>query len=66
MNVKIGKLGMEHFPLKQSLGFENENKSIKFKVELKPNTEYEFVLGNRFRDLAGFPLEETTIKFKTK
>ena len=66
MNVKIGKLGMEHFPLKQSLGFENDNKSIKFKVELKPNTEYEFILGNRFRDQAGFPLEETTIKFKTK
>lgn len=66
MNVKVGNLGMEHFPLKQSLGFENDNKSIKFKVELKPNTEYEFILGNRFRDQAGFPLEETTIKFKTK
>lgn len=66
MNVKLGKLGMEHFPLKQNLGFNNDNKSIKFKVELKPNTEYEFVLGNRFRDKNGFPLKETTIKFKTK
>jgi hypothetical protein len=36
-------------------------------VDLKPNKEYEFILaGGNFESLEGYPLQDYTIKFKTK
>jgi len=67
VSISIGSTGKEHFPLKKLVGFVNDHKGIKLVTEMKPNTEYEFVLtGNKFKSKEGYPLKETVIKFKTK
>ncbi|MFC5871811.1 DUF4932 domain-containing protein [Chryseobacterium arachidis] len=66
-SFSMGSLGKEHFPLKKFDGYINENKGIKLQVEMKPNTEYEFVInGDKFISKDGYPLQKTIIKFKTK
>ncbi|MDF2831657.1 DUF4932 domain-containing protein [Chryseobacterium indoltheticum] len=67
VSISIGSTGKEHFPLKKLVGFVNDHKGITLLTEMKPNTEYEFVLtGNKFKSKEGYPLKETVIKFKTK
>ncbi len=67
VSISIGDSGKEHFPLKKMEGFVNDHKGIKLLTDMKPNTEYEFVLsGNKFKSKEGYPLKETVIKFKTK
>lgn len=67
VSINMGSLGEVHFPLKKFEGYVNDNKAIKILTEMKPNTEYEFILtGNKFMSKDGYPLEETVIRFKTK
>lgn len=67
VSINIGDSGKEHFPLKKLEGFVNDHKGLKLLTEMKPNTEYEFVLtDNKFKSKEGYPLKQTVIKFKTK
>ena len=67
VSINFGESGKEHFPLKKFDGYTNNNVSIKLLMDMKPNTEYEFVLtGNKFISKDGYPLNKTIIKFKTK
>lgn len=67
ISINLGDSGKEHFPLQKLEGFVNGHKGIKLLTDMKPNTEYEFVLsGNKFKSKEGYPLKETVIKFKTK
>jgi hypothetical protein len=67
VSINLGDSGKEHFPLKKFDGYVNDNKGIKLLLEMKPNTEYEFVLtGNKLMSKDGYPLQKTVIKFKTK
>ncbi|MBD3906288.1 DUF4932 domain-containing protein [Chryseobacterium sp. Ch-15] len=66
-SINMGDSGKEHFPLTKNEGFVNNHKGIKLLMELKPNTEYEFILtNNKFKSKEGYPLKEAVIKFKTK
>lgn len=66
-SINLGSTGKEHFPLIKNEGFVNNHKGIKLLTDMKPNTEYEFVLtDNKFKSKEGYPLKETVIKFKTK
>ncbi|MFT3825318.1 MAG: DUF4932 domain-containing protein [Chitinophagaceae bacterium] len=66
-SINLGKLGNDGFPIKSVIGYANNNQSLKVKVELKPDTEYEFVLtGRSFKNTGGYPLKDYTIKFRTK
>lgn len=67
VSINLGESGKEHFPLKKFEGYLNHNTAIKIQTEMKPDTEYEFVLtGNKFISKDGYPLQRTVIKFKTK
>lgn len=67
VSINFGELGKEHFPLKKFDGYLKNNTAIKLQTEMKPDTEYEFVLtGNKFISKDGSPLEKTIIKFKTR
>ncbi|WP_294230582.1 DUF4932 domain-containing protein [uncultured Chryseobacterium sp.] len=67
VSINLGESGKEHFPLKKFEGYLNNNTAIKIQTEMKPDTEYEFVLtGNKFISKDGYPLQRTSIKFKTK
>lgn len=67
VSINFSEKGKEFFPLKKFGGFINNNKSIKLQVELKPNSEYEFILsGNSFKSIDGYSLKEYIVKFKTK
>lgn len=64
-------LGTKVFPtVEGSPVFENENKALKLKIKLKPNTEYEIwinkdeTLGFKSRD--NIPLFPVQVKFKTR
>jgi hypothetical protein len=64
-------LGTKSFPAIEGKPFyENENKVLKLKVKLKPDTEYEFWLNSEstlgFRSKDNIPLFPVQVKFKTK
>ena len=67
MSINLGSLGKGGMPISKKPIYIEDNKALKFELDMKPNTEYEFILtGNRFESTDGFPLKEYTIKFKTK
>ena len=69
VSLNLGALGKDHVPIGKEVKFEyfNNNQSLKLEfIDLKPDTEYEFLLtGKRFRSDEGYPLKNYTIKFKT-
>lgn len=66
-SINLGEGGEATFPIKKSLGFAEDGKSIKFQVALKPNQTYNFVItGRGFRSTDGYPLAEYPATFKTK
>ncbi len=46
-------------------GFSDDRMSFTYEVELKPNTEYQSVVSNRFFDENGFPLKPFLLDFRT-
>ncbi|WP_316738027.1 DUF2268 domain-containing putative Zn-dependent protease [Pedobacter aquatilis] len=67
MSISFGAGGEKTFPIKKSLGFAEDNKSLKFKIELKPNQAYEMLItGRGFKSVDGYPLAEYPVNFKTK
>lgn len=67
MSINTGSLGNAGVPIAKRPEFINDNTALKLEVDMKPNTEYEFVLvGNRFESVDGYPLKNYVVKFKTK
>ena len=67
MSINLGEGGEKSYPIKKSLGYAEDGKSIKFLIELKPNQTYNFVItGRGFRSTDGYPLAELPVNFKTK
>lgn len=67
MSINLGKGGEKSYPIRKSLGYAEDGKSIKFLIELKPNQTYNFVItGRGFRSTDGYPLAELPVSFKTK
>lgn len=67
MSISLGEGGEKSYPIKKSLGFAEDGKSIKFLIELKPNQAYNFrITGRAFRSTDGYPLVELPISFKTQ
>lgn len=68
MSIKLSEKGKEVFPFKQTIGFENDDKILVMEMSLKPDSEYEFIIGNEFMSKDGHPLigDSQTIRFKTK
>lgn len=67
-SFNYGNKGKEAFPDMDYTKFEyyDDNKAIKFSVNLKPHTEYQFVLtGLSFKTAEGYRLINDTISFKT-
>jgi len=66
-SISLGKGGKEHFPLSDIVGFSEDRRSIKLKLSLKPDTEYDFLItGKGFMSQTGYPLKEYVVSFKTK
>jgi len=66
-SINLGEGGEANFPIKKSLGFAEDGKSIKFLIELKPNQTYNFIItGRGFRSTDGYPLVELPVSFKTQ
>jgi hypothetical protein len=65
-SFNYGQPGKDGFPISDIIGYTNNNKSFKIKMDLKPDTEYEMIItGYNFKNLEGYPLQGYTIKFKT-
>lgn len=66
-SFNYGQPGKGGFPISDIIGYTNNNKSFKIKMDLKPDTEYEMIItGYNFKNLEGYPLQEYTVRFKTK
>ncbi|GAB3510373.1 DUF4932 domain-containing protein [Spirosoma knui] len=66
ISINLGTKGKEHFPLRDVIGFSDNNRSIRLKVALKPNWDYSFWLTDRgFQTPEGYPLVEHEVAFKT-
>lgn len=67
MSISLGEGGEKSYPIKKSLGFAEDGKSIKFLIELKPKQTYNFrITGRGFRSTDGYPLIEFPVSFKTQ
>jgi hypothetical protein len=47
------------------IGFSEDGMSFSFKVDLRPNTEYQSIISNRFLDAKGFPIKPFLLDFRT-
>ncbi len=67
VSIGYGRSGESHYPSLKFLGYADGNKAILIQLDLKPNTDYEFVLlGLAFKTPDGHPLENYYISFKTR
>lgn len=66
ISTDLGESGIAHFPKIEKAEFTEDQKHVKYHVDLKPNMEYEMVLHWNMRNEAGIPLVPYTLKFKTK
>jgi hypothetical protein len=66
ISINYGKLGKDHYPGVKLLGYTDSNKTILLQVDLKPGTNYDFILtGQSFTTIDGYPLENYEVTFKT-
>lgn len=66
-SINRGPAGKEHYPISGNPEFLPGNRSIKLRVELKPEWTYDFVLTPlAFRSTDGYPLVSFEIAFTTK
>ncbi|OKS84789.1 hypothetical protein [Mucilaginibacter polytrichastri] len=64
--VDYGPGGKDTYPVTGISGFSPDKKSFTFKVDLQPDTDYDFIItGGGFRSAEGYPLVSYTVKFKT-
>jgi len=69
VSINYSERGREFFPITKLKGYENGDKTLALFLELKPSTEYEFVITNTgFRSKDGYPLKhaEYLVTFKTE
>lgn len=66
-SIGYGTKGKDVFPITNSMEYSDNNTAIRLKVELKPDTEYQFVLlGLAFKTTEGYPLDKYEVSFKTR
>lgn len=66
-SIDGSKRGDEHYPIASMGKFADDGSSIVINLELKPGTEYDFVItGRGFKSAKGYPLKPLHVKFKTK
>jgi hypothetical protein len=66
-SINYGQLGADHFPLSGSPLFSEDDRYLNFKVSLKPDWDYSFVLTPKsFRTMDEFPLVGYEVKFRTR
>lgn len=67
-SIWYGLLGQEHYPIiKMGASYSDNNKALLLKLDLKPSTEYEFILvGQAYKTVEDFPLLNYVVSFKTK
>ncbi|WP_184467988.1 Ig-like domain-containing protein [Pedobacter sp. AK013] len=66
-NFDFGPLGKENAMfIKNFIGFSADGVTAEFDVQLKPNRQYQIVLGESFRDLNGVKIKPYLIDFKTR
>ena len=67
VSISYGEKGKEYFPITKFDGYTEDNSGIKLQLSMKADTEYEFILtGLKLKSKEGYPLQRTSIKFKTK
>ncbi|WP_412469185.1 DUF2268 domain-containing putative Zn-dependent protease [Pedobacter sp. KLB.chiD] len=65
-NFELGPLGESRvLKIKEFTGFSEDGYSASFNVNLKPNTRYQLLVGNGFRNENGMPLKSYLIEFTT-
>ncbi|WP_025141998.1 Ig-like domain-containing protein [Pedobacter jeongneungensis] len=65
-NFDFGPLGKDNAMfIKNFIGFSADGITAEFEVQLKPNRQYQLVLGESFRDLNGAGIKPYLIDFKT-
>lgn len=65
-NFELGPLGETNLlKLKKFIGFSEDGKSVSFEIELKPNQQYQLIIGEGFRTDNGISLKPYLIDFKT-
>jgi hypothetical protein len=68
VSMNFGTGGRDAYPeVEKVVGYSADRTKFTLQVKLKPNWQYEFVLtGNAFRTPDGYPLDNYTVKFKTR
>ncbi|MFD2571018.1 DUF4932 domain-containing protein [Spirosoma soli] len=67
LSISFGDGGKPHFPLTDVIGFADDNRSLRLKVNLKPDWQYSFKLTSKgFQTPEGYPLADHEVAFKTK
>jgi len=68
VSIIYGELGEKNYPIiKKGVSFTDGNKAVNIKLDLKPNTKYQFVLtGTGFKTAVGYPLLSYKVEFTTK
>ncbi|SDF65437.1 Predicted Zn-dependent protease [Pedobacter terrae] len=65
-NFELGPLGETHLlRIKEFKGFSDDGYSASFDVALKPNNQYQLLIGSGFRNENGIPLKPYLIDFTT-
>lgn len=65
-NFELGPLGEKNLlKLKKFIGFSEDGKSASFEIELKPNQQYQIIIGEGFRNDKGISLKPYLVDFKT-
>jgi len=65
-NFDFGPLGESAItPFKSMIGFSEDGKTLRFKVNLKPKNHHQLLIGNGFRNVEGIPLKPFLIDFNT-
>ncbi|MEE1944678.1 Ig-like domain-containing protein [Pedobacter sp. KR3-3] len=66
-SIDLGELGKDHFPITKVGEFAEDGYSITMYVDLKPGTNYDFVVtGRSFKSVKGYALKSFPVAFKTK
>ena len=66
-SINDGKRGKEYSPISGLGGFSANGTSFTLKLDMKPDHEYEFIIGDRnFKSQDGYSLKVYEVKFKTR
>ena len=66
-SINDGKRGKEYSPISGLVGFSEDGTSFTLKLDMKPDHEYEFIIGERnFKSQNGYSLKTYEVKFKTR